>query len=311
MLLLIEPVFGAHYQIRLANLVLIQGIAALATNVTIGYAGLISVALAATMGLGAYTSALLVMKAGVPFPIAFVAACVVSSVFSGLMGFLGTRVKTSYFMLVTLALAGAIALVIVNEAWLTGGPTGLLGIPEASIGSFVADTDQAYYVLVVPIFVVCLYLAQRLRVSKAGTAMVALRINESVARASGVDASRYRIVAMVYAGCYLGAAGSLYAHLVRFLGPESFTLDLSLLLILAVVIGGIGSNVGAVVSVALITVVTQTLQTAGTWWVLLYGLTIMIALLVAPRGLAGVPSMVREGIARLNSRDGGTTDVAP
>jgi branched-chain amino acid transport system permease protein len=309
-LLTIEPMFAGQYQIRLANLVLVQGIAALAANVILGFAGLVSIALAATMALGGYTSALLMMKLGWSFPLAFLGACVLSATVSGLVGLLGTRIKTNYFLLVTLALSQVVTLVIVNEAWLTGGPTGLLGVPPAAILGFVADTDRRFYVLVVPIFVVALYVAQRLRQSKAGRAMFALRLNEPAARMSGIDVNRYRVAAMMFAGAYLGASGSLFAHLLRFLGPESFTLSLSLLLTLIVVIGGIGSNFGAAISVAVVTVITQSLQdTSGSTWVLYYGIVIMALLVFAPRGLLGLAANVSAMARGMQARMGRHVDT--
>lgn len=299
LLVAIQPLFQAQYQARLVNLVLVQGIAAIGVNIIIGYAGLVSIAHAATMAIGAYASALLMMKLGLPFPVGLAAAALLAAVISGAVGVLGTRIRTNYFLLVTIALSNVVQLVIINEVWLTGGPSGLFNVPAAAIGGFVADTDATFYLLLAPTFVVALYLAERLRGSRTGRGMVAVRIREPAARASGIDARRYRILAMVIGGAYLGVAGSLFGHLIRFLGPESFGVSQSLLLTLAVVVGGIGSNIGAVISISAITFVTQSLQSVGSLWVLLYGLLIIVILVVAPRGLAGLASA---GAARLRGR---------
>jgi branched-chain amino acid transport system permease protein len=296
------PLFPAQYQTRLANLVLVQAIAALGVNIILGYAGLISIAHAATMAIGAYASALLMMRLEWPFAAAFVGACVLGALVSAVVGILGTRIQTNYFLLVTLALAGSVRLIIVNESGLTGGPTGLFGVPPAELFGWVAESDSAFYMLVVPIAALALYLAQRLRVSRTGRAMIALRLNEPAALMSGIDVKRYRIAAMALGGAYLGASGSLFAHLVRFLGPESFSLSLALLLTLMVVVGGIGSNAGTVLSVAVLVVVTAQIQDVGNAWVFYYGVLIMAMLVVAPRGLASIVPLVRPRLAALVGR---------
>ncbi len=285
-----QPLFAAAYQQRLANLVLVQVIAALGVNVILGYAGLVSIAHGATMAIGGYASALLMMRLGWPFPMAFTAAVGLSGVISGLFGALGTRIKTNYFLLVTLAMAEMVTLVIVNENGVTGGPTGLFNVPPAAIGGLVADSDAKFYLLAVPFTVIGFYIVQRLRASKTGRAMFALRLNEAAASTSGVNVNTHRVAAMALGGAYLGAAGSLFAHLLRFLGPESFTLSLALLLTLMVVMGGIGSNWGVVVSVTVLTVATAQLQDVGNAWVLFYGLLIMAILVVAPRGVLSIAS---------------------
>jgi branched-chain amino acid transport system permease protein len=305
------PLLGAQYQLRLANLIIVDVIAALGVNIILGYAGLVSIAHGATMAIGAYTSALLMIRFHWPFALAFAAACAISAALSGLVGILGTRIKTNYFMLVTIALAAVVRLVIVNETAITGGPSGLFDVPAAGGFGWSADTDAQFYLLGIPFSVLAFYLAQRLRSSRAGRAMIALRLNESAARMSGVDVNRYRIAAMALGGAYLGAAGSLFAHLVRFLGPESFGLSLALLLTLMVVVGGIGSNAGTVLSVAVLVVLTSQLQDVGNAWVLYYGVLIMVMLVVAPRGVASIATGLYSRARRLAGRESGNADTHP
>jgi branched-chain amino acid transport system permease protein len=301
-LLAIEPLFTTPYLIRLANTILIQGISALAVNVVLGFAGLVSIAHAAFMAIGAYLSALLMIKAGVPFVVAFLAACLVCGFISGIVGYLGTRVETNYLMVITLGINEAVFLVIINQNSLTGGASGLANVPAATIGPWVLDSDYRYYGLVVPIFVAALYFAQRLRASKAGRAMVAARQHQPAARMSGVDVTRHRVWAMVFAGVYLGAAGSLFAHMVRFLGPEDFTISNSLLLTLIAVVGGLGSNIGACLSALALTVVNEEVREIATSWVFYYGILIMVIMVVAPRGLAGIGNAIVKRVRRHRAR---------
>jgi len=249
---------------------------------------LVSMAHAATMAIGAYTSVILMQRYHASFVVAFVSASIVAGVISALVGLLGTRVKPNYFLVITTGIHYTVILVLINEAWLTGGGIGLFDVPSAGLGPLVLDTDQKYYLLLVPLVVLALYCADRLRSSRAGRAMVALRQNEVAASISSVNVPLYRVAAMAFAGVYLGAAGSLFAHLVGFLGTDSFGLSLTLQLTLVVVVGGIGSNFGAIASVAALTVATEQFKDVGDTWILWYGVLIMVLMVVAPRGIAGV-----------------------
>jgi branched-chain amino acid transport system permease protein len=106
---------------------------------------------------------------------------------------------------------------------------------------------------------------------------------------------------MVFAGVYFGASGSLFAHLIGFLGPEDFSLSLTLLLTLTVVVGGLGSNVAACVSLVILTAIAEAFQQAASSWLLFYGILIMVVMVVAPRGMAGVAESIVERIKRARS----------
>jgi branched-chain amino acid transport system permease protein len=300
-LLLLEPLFVSQYAIRLANTILIQAIAALGVNVVLGYAGLVSIAHAAFMALGAYSSALIMIKLHAPFPLAILSACLVCGATSGVIGMLGNRVETNYLLVITLGIHISIFLVIVNENWLTGGASGLFNVPHPDIGPWVLGNDRSYYWLTSVSFVIALYCAGCLRNAKAGRAMLAARLHQPAARMSGINVNRYRVWAMVIAGIYFGASGSLFAHMIGFLGPEEFSISLTLLLTLTVVVGGLGSNLGSCVSVALLTVVTEAIQTEASSWLLFYGVLIMVVMVVAPRGIAGIADDLMARARRLRA----------
>ena len=291
----LEPFLGTPYLIRIANWVLILSVAAMGANVVNGYAGLVSIAHAAFIAIGAYVSALAVMKLGVPFVAAATLACLICGILSGAVGWLGNRVEPVYFLVVTLGIHVSVLLVIVNESWLTGGANGLSAIPPATIGPLVLSTDWAWYPVIVVSFTVALYLVQCLRESRPGRAMAAGRLNLPAATASGIDVNRNRISAMVVGGIYFGVAGSMFAYVVRFLGPENFSMSLTLMLLLIVVVGGLGSNIGTCFSVLLVVGLTEVFRGAATTWVLFYGIFIMVIMIVAPRGLADIWARVTHG----------------
>lgn len=293
-----QSLLGRTYEVRIANLVFILAIAAVGVNVSLGFAGLISMAHAALMAIGAYASVILMVELGLPFPVAFLVSSLLAGTVSGLVGALGTRVRPLYFLLITAGLHQVVLLVIVNESWLTGGAVGYFDVPVPSVGPWDFASDRSVYSLLAIACLASLYFADRLRESKQGRAMVALRLHESAARVSSVNVDGYRIAAMVFSGIYLGAAGSLFAHLIGFLGPESFTLTLMLQLLLMVVVGGIGSNVGAIVGAVALTLTTEQLRGTGGAWVLYYGLAIMAIMVVAPKGLAGLIDTVVDRLRR-------------
>jgi branched-chain amino acid transport system permease protein len=286
----------------IANLIMIQAIAALGVNVTIGYAGLLSIAHAAIMAIGAYVAVLTAIHFGVPFPVALLLGVLACCFVSALVGLIGMRVAPTYFLLVTAAFAFLVYLVITNESGLTGGAQGIYDLPEAKLGSYALDTDTAWYPFLACSVVVGLFLADRLRASRAGHAMFALRQNATVARISGVPVERYRLLAMTFGGAFLGFAGGCSAYLTGFLGRESFPFSLTLQLIVIVVIGGIGSNVGTLVAAAGVVLAAQQFQEVGDQWVFWYGLLIVVMLIVAPRGLAGVATDLRRLVRRWSGR---------
>lgn len=304
----------AHqHEARLANLILIFAIAAVGVNVGLGYAGLVSMGHAALMAIGGYTSAILMGKLGFAFPVAFGTAIALAAMVSACLGLLATRVRPLYLLVITAGFHQVTLLVIINEGWLTGGAVGFFGVAAPDIGPWTFTNDRSAYGFIGLVFVLSLYLADRLGRSRAGRAMIAARVSEVVARASAVDVGRYHIWAMMFSGALLGASGSLFAHLAGFLGVESFSLALTLQLILAVVIGGIGSNWGAAAGTACLTVLTEELRSYTIGWVLIYGMLIMILVIVMPKGLAGLVDagvgivrrfLARRGITQSSPSDG-------
>ena len=278
-----------RYHTFLVDLILIYMIAILGVNVIMGYAGLVAISHAAVMAIGAYTSALFMVELGFPFVAAFALAMVVGAVTGAALGYLGSRVGGYLFLLVTFGFHQAVFLVNVNfMSGLTGGALGLDKIPPASIFGQSFKTDADYFFVIMPVFVIALFLAQKLRESRLGRAMQAVRQSEPAAAASGVNVRLYKILAMSIGSVYLAAAGALFAHLLRFLGPESFNLDLGLRLWLIVVLGGLGSMVGVAVAAGGVFYLLEQLKPLGEWWILIFGMTIMGIVVIAPGGIAGL-----------------------
>jgi branched-chain amino acid transport system permease protein len=283
------PAFGpSNYQLQVANLVLIYVVVAIGQNIVLGYSGQISIAQSALSAIGAYTSALLMMKLELPFLPAAGAAVLLAMLCGALLGILTMRVRTHYLLLVTIGFHIVVLLTIVNLNDLTGGPMGLYPIPPIELAGLSIRSQADYYRLYLPIAVLLFYVAERIRISRLGLAMLALKNNEIGARAAGIDPTYSRVLAMALAGLYAGVGGVMFAFLIQFLGPESFNLHSALLYLLMVVVGGMGNNWGLICSALGLTLLSENLKVFAEYWVLAYGLIIMVVIAVAPGGLAEV-----------------------
>jgi branched-chain amino acid transport system permease protein len=274
--------------VRLVDTMLIYGIAAIGLNVTLGYCGLVSVAQAGFFGIGAYAWMLLSDRAHWNSLFALVAATLVCAAVGLVVGGLATRIRTHYFLIVTIGLQVTFATLAVNQTGLTGGSQGVAVDSVMHVGGWQATTPEALMRVIAVVFVVALYVGNRLRRSRQGRGMVALLQSSEAAEASGVNAPRYRAIGMAIGAAYGGLAGSLFAPYLAYLGPDSFGLSLSIELIVMLVIGGIGSNAGAVVGVVVLTEISHSSQSTLGLSNLIFGLALMILIIVAPGGIVGV-----------------------
>lgn len=253
-------------------------------SLLMGYAGQISLGHAAFFGLGAYSSGVLTSKYAVPPPAAFVAGIFLSALVAFLVGKPTLRLKGHYMAVATLGF-GEILFIVFNElSPLTGGPSGLSGIPSLTVAG--ADLDARLYLYLVWCFVFLL-LVFSLNVinSRVGRALRAVHGSELAAGAMGVDAARYKLGVFVLSAVYASMAGSLYAHFVTFISPSSFSLMFSILLLMMVVVGGAETIWGALLGAAVLTLLPEYLRGLEDFEVLAYGAILMAVLLYMPRGI--------------------------
>lgn len=262
--------------------------AAIGLNVIFGLGGLLSIAQAAVMAVGAYTLVLTLNQFSIPVLAALALAGVGGAIASGITGLIAIRIRSHYFILASIALAEGVVLVITNEIDLTGGSNGLaLASPGVLFGVQLSDPEQ-FVMLAVPVLAVVWYLAGCLRVSRLGIALHAVRSDDYLALASGIPVHRCRLWATVIGGGFGGLAGGMLALLNSYIGPQDFGLDTAVLLLLMVVFGGTASNGGTVLAAAILTVLTQGLLTVTAIGDLVYGLAILVLLIFARQGLAGL-----------------------
>ncbi|HXA41512.1 MAG TPA: branched-chain amino acid ABC transporter ATP-binding protein/permease [Candidatus Solibacter sp.] len=271
-------------------------IAALALNMLTGYAGQISLGHAALLGVGAFASGLVTSKAGLPMWIGLPAAAVATGLIALVIGFPALRLRGLYLAMVTIAFGFAMYDSILRLDVFTGGSAGV-ELPRR-IWHDTQFSDQSVMLAVALVALLAVWLLDaNITRTRLGRAFRAIRENEAVAQAYGVDVARYKLVAFVLSGALAGLAGALWGHAVGFVNSESFPFDISLALIIMVVVGGLGSRVGAVIAGLAFSLFPVVLH--GIAW--LAGLDIMVGALLLmytvsrhPGGFAEVIGEARE-----------------
>ncbi len=265
----------------------VMTIAAMGLNLTLGYAGQVSLAQGAFVGIGAYTGALLTL-AGWPMVVAAGVAVLLCFAVGWLLGYPALRVQGHYLAFVTLAFSTLAYLVFRNESWLTNGIYGLVDVPRPTLLGVALRRPPAFaWVCLASLGVVSALMWGLVR-SPWGRAFVALRENPVRAMSLGVDTTRYTLMAFAIGSAMGGAAGVLYAPLVEFVDPTPFTLGLSLNLLLMVIVGGSGFFLGPFLGALIAVLLPEWLRFTGGLYLILYALMVMVLLAVSPTGLLGI-----------------------
>jgi branched-chain amino acid transport system permease protein len=286
--LLVALPFGLKpYGVYLLSLWAVMTIAAIGLNLTLGYAGQISLAQASFVGIGAYTAALLTTQ-GWTLGAAFAVAIVLCFVIGWLLGYPALRVQHHYLAFVTLAFATLVFLILRNEEWLTKGVYGISGIPRPTVLGWSTQGPVDFYFFCLGVLALVSAATWWIIRSPWGRAFMALRENPIRASSLGVDTRRYTLMAFAIGSVLGGISGVLYAPLVQFIEPNAFALGLSFNLLLMVIVGGsgyfYGPFLGAVVSVLL----PEWLRFSEGLYLILYAVFVMILMAYFPSGLLGL-----------------------
>ena len=285
--LLVLPHALKPYGVYLISAWAVFSIAALGLNLTLGYAGQISLAQAAFVGIGAYTAAILT-SAGWPFILAFCLGGLICFGIGWLLGYPALKVQHHYLAFVTLAFTTLAYLVFRNEEWLTNGISGIVNVPRPNVFGFGTTSALSFYYLCLGVLGLLTAALWWLIRSPWGRAFVALRENPVRAASLGVDTRRYTLMAFAIGSAYGGFAGCLYAPLVQYVDPTPFTLTLSLNLLLMVVMGGAGYFFGPFIGAIVALLLPEWLRFAEGLYLILYALMIMVLMIFSPGGLLGL-----------------------
>jgi branched-chain amino acid transport system permease protein len=259
-----------------SNLVLSLGtnaLLALSIYLTLS-CGMLAMANAAFMGIGAYTSAILTMNYGAPFPVAIAAGMAVPAAVAFAIGKPTLRLSGVYLAMATLAFGEVVRIVILNTDNLTGGALGLNGIPQLT----------TWWHMLGAVVVVLFFLA-RLRRSKVGRAFEAIKEDETAAGLMGIDVNGHKMLAFTLGAAIAGLAGTLNAHLTFFIGPQEFGFDRGVEILTMTILGGINSLFGPVIGALIITLLPELLRGFKDYRAVFNGLILVVIVLFLPKGL--------------------------
>ena len=295
---LVPWMFESQFGLHLLDMALINAVIALGLNVILK-TGQVSMAHAGFMAIGAYASAQLTVKLGVPFLVGFVAAGLGAALVALGLGRIILRLKGVYFLLFTFALNEFLYLLNKNVPALTGGNDGIVGIKPPMI-PFVADplrSKFAFYYLALVVVSLALAFVWALYRSPFGRAMDAVRESELLAAATGYNPMRIKIIAFSI-GCLLaGLGGSLYAHFLLYIAPFSFTFWESVNFLLMNIVGGSTSLAGPILGAMILTPLPEVLRAYVVWQQVLYGLTFMVFMRFLPDGVTALYLAAQRALA--------------
>jgi branched-chain amino acid transport system permease protein len=310
-LIALVPVFvHSDYILNLFGVAGIYAIAVMGLGILLGFTGQMSLAQAAFFGIGAYTSGWLTTHLGWSVWPAIALAVALSALVGLVVGYPCLRLSGHYLALATIGFGIITQLVLINWKDVTNGSDGMNGIPPPQIGSFAFDTYGRYYYLVLAFVLVCAYIAWRIKTTRVGRALEAIRENEIAARTTGIDATRYKIIAFVLAGSYAGLAGSLLAHDIKFISPDSYSFDQSVVFLVMLILGGSSSIGGAILGAVLLTFLPEVLRPLKSSYIMVYGAAVIAMIVFMPRGLVGLLSAMRARVVRGAPPGAGAADVA-
>lgn len=286
-LLLALPFLVGGYPIYIASLVGIYALVAIGLNLLVGFSGQISLGHAGFFALGAYGSALLASRLGLPFWLAIPAAAAMTAIVGALIAIPALRLKNLYLAIATLGFGVVVQKMIFEWRGITGGGAGLEVVPATLGGLSLVVDGRMYYVILVAL-ALGVWTSMHLIRHRTGRALVILRDSEIAAAALGINVARHKVIAFAFSAFYTAVAGGLLANLVRYLNPESFNVNLSIMFLAMVVIGGLGSIPGAILGALFYVLVPELFRDLKDAPGLVFGLSLMLTMVLLPGGLVTI-----------------------
>ena len=262
------------YYIHMVGTIMIYAILLYGLDIVVGYTGQVSLGHAGLFGVGSYTAGVLFMKLGAPLWVIIPASIAVTAGFGALLALPALRVTGPYLAMVTLAF-GTIIQILINEmTFLTEGPLGIT-IPKPSIAGYKL-TEHDFYWLVFALMVISLVVVDRILRSQLGRAFEALRGSPVASDCMGVSVYRYKVYAFVISAGFAGLAGALYAYSEQYISPNTYNFELTVLFLLAVIMGGRKSRAGALLGAAIIVILPKLLDDLELFRIVASALAILI-----------------------------------
>lgn len=298
LLILVGLPFGlGHYGYYILAIIMIYAMVALGLNVLIGMGGQISIGHAGFWALGAYASALSVVKLGLPFLVGVAVGGVVAALFGALVALPALRVQGHYLAIATLGFALFVQQVLFEWEWLTGGRQGLF-VPRPSLFGTELASDFSYYYLLLALFLLLAWVTGNFARSHTGRSLMALRMSSIATECCGIPRPKHIIVAFALSAFFTGVSGALYGHLLGHLSTETFSLAASLSFLTMAVIGGLHSRAGALLGGAYLALAPEVLREFKDAQMVIYGVTLIVFMQFLPGGLISLLDMAWRAVRR-------------
>lgn len=280
---------GGIFHFHIAIMVCLGAMAASGLTV-ISWVGQLSLAHGAFVGLGAYTSTLIVMRLGAPFFLGPLAAAVLAGVTAAAIGTPLLRLRGVYFVLITFALNELFRLVMLEFPSISGGSSGIPNIPPASFGSVILSSKSDFYVLALICLAGVMLTLWLINRGLIGRRFAAIEENIALAEALGIPTARMQALAFIIGSSIAGFTGGLMAHYIGFVSPETFGFQLSVAYIIMLVVGGRLALFGALTGAIFLTPLPELLRGAVEYQHILYGIALIAVLQFLPEGLVSLPT---------------------
>ena len=266
------------------TIILINSITVLGLNFITGLTGQMNLGTAGIMAIGAYTSALLSVKAGVSPWLTLIVSMVMGLAIGLGLGYPSLRVQGVYLALTTIGFSEVVRMLLSNFQW-TNGIRGVNGIPNLNLPGLDGGDPLIRYYIYLALVVIAVTIAFRITNSKYGRLFKAIRDNYEAVQACGVNIATPKIMAFTLAAVYGCIAGSLYALHMGFISPSVYTFDYSTTFVVMMILGGIGSVPGCVLGAIICTILPEKLRFLGNWYWIVFSIIILLMILFRPYGL--------------------------
>lgn len=293
-LLLGLPFLGfTQYIMRIIIMVGVYAMLALGLNLLTGYTGPVSLGHAGFFGIGAYTCALLMLRLDVNFFVAMLAGAALSALCGLLLGMPTLRLSGSYLTIVTLGFGEIVKMIITNWDPVTNGTLGLKNIPRPELfGIQLTLANNGMYYLMLILVLVASLICYVIIHSRTGRALQAIREDELAATMMGIKTTRFKILAFVFSALLTGLAGAFYASLTGYIDQNSFTFDVSIIIISIVILGGMGTMRGMYLGAAVLITFPEVFRFLMDYRFVVYGLVLVLMMRFRPQGILGWKSQL-------------------
>ncbi len=284
-----DAFFNHLLKLSALNVIVVAGL-----NLLMGYAGQAFIAVAATFAIGAYTSALAMLKLGLPFVLAWLGGALIAGVFGVVSGTPAFRLAGAYLAMVSIAFNVVVEEVLIHWSDVTGGPIGISGVPPVRFGAWALD-DREMAALAIATAAASWLIVEVFRRSPWGLAMTAMRESELAIRSLGADTVALKAAAFFVSACLIGLGGGLYAHSIKYISPDVGSIFSSIMFVLMLILGGMRTGWGPILGASLLTVVPYLLSDFQRYHLIVLGAILLVLVVTMPEGVVSLMRSRRAG----------------